>query len=75
MRVSSDSYIQELHKIFQEYQLTLLDYEEKKITRWEKGEITLSLFNKSGYQDIYDFYFDYRRWIQGLPIIIEFELI
>ena len=74
-RVSRDSFFQELHKIFEDYSNCLEAYKLGYITRAQKEKCQNELYEKSGYTDIYDFFFDFKRWSMGLPINISFKLV
>ena len=74
-RVSRDSFMQELHKIFEDYSNCLEAYSLGYITPLQKEKCQNDLYEESGYTDIYDFFYDYRRWKMGLPINISFKLV
>ena len=74
-RVSRDSFKKELHKLFEDYQNCLEAYKLGYLTTTQKDKIQNDLYDKSGYCDIYDFFYDYSRWVVGLPIYIKFELV
>lgn len=74
-RVNRDSFFQELHQIFEQYRNCLEAYKLGYTTKWQKEKTQNELYEKSGYSDIYDFFYDYCRWSQGLPIYIKFELV
>jgi len=74
-RVSRDSFMQELHKIFEDYSNCLEAYNLGYITPLQKEKCQNDLYEESGYTDIYDFLYDYRRWKMGLPINISFKLV
>ena len=70
-----DSFLQKIGNCFSLYS----DYADKHssgdITQSQFDEAKNIIFDESGYEDIYDFYTDYIRWKQGLPIYISFILI
>ena len=74
-RVNRDSFMAELHKIFEDYFNCLEAYRLGYITKAQKEKCQNDLYEESGYTDIYDFFFDYNRWKLGLPIIISFKLV
>ena len=74
-RVSKASFKKELHEIFEDYDNCLEAYKLGYLTLTQKAKVQDELFDKSGYSDTYDFFYDYSRWKVGLPIYIEFKLV
>ena len=70
-----DSFLQKLHNIFSLYQLYEVKHQDGEITQSQFDEAKDTIYEESGYSDIYDFYLDYTRWKNGLPIYIQFKLV
>ena len=70
-----DSFLKKIHDIFYEYDRCENAYQSNYISLTQKQNYQSDLFDKSGYEDIYDFIFDFKRWKLGLPIYIKFKLI
>lgn len=70
-----DSFLKKIHDIFYEYNRCEDAYKLNYISLTQKQNCQSDLFDKSGYEDIYDFIFDFKRWKLGLPIYIKFKLI
>ena len=70
-----DSFLQELHKIFEDYFNCQEAYRFGYLTETQKENCQSDIFDRSGYEDIYDIFYDYNRWKMGLPIYIKFKLI
>ena len=70
-----DSFLQKIHDIFYEYSQVDEAYKYGFLTPTQKANCQSDIFDKSGYEDVYDFLYDYNRWKIGLPIYIKFKLI
>ena len=70
-----DSFLQKLHKCFSFYYDYMDKHQNGEITETQFNEAKDIIFDESGYEDIYDFYEDFIRWKNGLPIYIKFTLI
>ena len=73
--INRDSFLQRLHQFFQTYDYYTMKFNDKEINEAQYNEAKDVIFDESGYEDIYDFYEDYIRWKNGLPIYIKFRLI
>ena len=74
-RVNRDSFMTELHKTFEDYFNCLEAYRLGYITKAQKEKCQNDLYEKSGYSDIYDFFYDYNRWKLGMAITIDIKLL
>ena len=70
-----DSFLQVLHNIFYEYNQVEEAYKLGFLTPTQRAQCQSDIYDKSGYEDIYDFLYDFKRWKVGLPIYIKFKLI
>lgn len=70
-----DSFLKKVHDIFYEYNQCEEAYRYGYLTLTQKQNCESDIYDKSGYEDIYDFLFDFKRWKLGLPIYIQFKLI
>ena len=70
-----DSFLQKIHEVFYEYQQVEEAYKYGYLTPTQKANCQSDIYDKSGYEDIYDFLYDYKRWQVGLPIYIKFKLV
>lgn len=70
-----DSFLKKIHNIFYDYQQVLEAYNYGYINLTQKEKCCNDLYDKSGYEDIYDFLYDFKRWKLGLPIYIHLKLI
>ena len=73
--INRDSFLQKLHQVFQLYDYYLTKFNAKEINESQFNEAKNTIYEESGYEDIYDFYEDYIRWRNGLPINIKFRLV
>ena len=70
-----DSFLKKLHEIFYEYDQVEEAYKYGYLTSTQRANCQSDVYDKSGYENIYDFLFDFKRWKIGLPIYIKFKLI
>lgn len=70
-----DSFLKKVHDIFYEYDQVEEAYRLGYLTPTQRANCQSDVYDKSSYEDIYDFLYDYKRWKIGLPIYLKFKLI